>query len=715
MLNDARKSTEPEIRISLNLPKPEKLLNEIFAFPNLVELELNAAAGFGEIPESIKQAQKLRAIEFTGLEDVPVRVELPAIFLELPQVEKYHFSRCSMIHWGDRSWRGLSNLRIFYAYVSGTEFPKGLLDLDNIEELHLYASRYPSIPNEISRLQSLRVLSVDDYSLKSKELPRSITQLKNLESVDLRCNEIPNWIGEFPATLKELSLTPGKQSETIDERIFDYTELTYLRLWRVGITQLSPKIGQLTKLTSLTLYGNKLSSLPREMERLQELESLMLDNNQFVQLPAVVAKLPKLKKLTYNSQSAAHTSELSRFQKFLDWLDAQNLAPAQRAFLADVWDRKEFPSLDLPMLARALTSGISPLDSNALQYLTAWQNPLKSGSVLVLGIDTRLKKTEIKEKLKTAGITLGTKIDAKTTHFLIGEKCKTPAEEWLGKSNISLLSEPQLNEYLNQISPDYLVEDAQQAAATNAEGMSQNVVEMLLSMDSQNIGVALGLLKSGGVPDNCKTPLFCVYKLADDATQRSEAGKLLRKAASPTLLDAMKKKVDFLAKRSMSYATINSMMSVFDETEIDMGLFALQYIRSNPRPADVQYFLMTKGYTEHLLTFWRGRIKEGGLSVDISYNLAGIHNIPPQLMELTELRALKIYLYSQEWTMEGVFLPQWEQMVNLDKLEIHLGGKSWTEVPPVLAKLKKLKYLKINASAPVKESLRAMMPDCEIV
>jgi hypothetical protein len=108
------------------------------------------------------------------------------------------------------------------------------------------------IPSEIGDLKVLKALTIAYEHSKFKEIPSSICQLNNLES---------------------LSLSQGK------------------------LKRLPKNIGQLKKLKRLDIRDNKITQLPESICELIELEELFIDGNKIEKLPENIGNLKNLKKL----------------------------------------------------------------------------------------------------------------------------------------------------------------------------------------------------------------------------------------------------------------------------------------------------------------------------------------------------------------------------------------------------------------------------------
>jgi hypothetical protein len=80
------------------------------------------------------------------------------------------------------------------------------------------------------------------------------------------------------------------------------TNVRYLNLSRLDLTQLPPEIGRLTNLHSLYLSYNNLTSLPPEIGQLSNLQLLDLRHNNLTSLPPEIGQLANLEELylSYN-------------------------------------------------------------------------------------------------------------------------------------------------------------------------------------------------------------------------------------------------------------------------------------------------------------------------------------------------------------------------------------------------------------------------------
>jgi len=115
-------------------------------------------------------------------------------------------------------------------------------------------------------------------SEKLTELPESLGQLTQLQSLDLSKNQLtvlPEWLDQL-------------------------TQLQFLDISENQLRIAPESIGSLTQLTSLFMGGNKLTDLPERLIRLTQLRSLLLNENQFGRSLETVTKCFRIVSLLPN-------------------------------------------------------------------------------------------------------------------------------------------------------------------------------------------------------------------------------------------------------------------------------------------------------------------------------------------------------------------------------------------------------------------------------
>jgi hypothetical protein len=159
-------------------------------------------------------------------------------------------------------------------------FPKPLLNLTMIERLDLSFNRLDKLPINISRLEKLTELNLENnYRIES--LPDSIGELKLLRSLDLTMNRLrrlPENIGKLKS-LKELRLDNNKLTH-LPEDLSGLKALEYLSLFYNNLEELPHSVGELEKLKYLTITGNRSIRLPETILDITSLESVNISNYQ---------------------------------------------------------------------------------------------------------------------------------------------------------------------------------------------------------------------------------------------------------------------------------------------------------------------------------------------------------------------------------------------------------------------------------------------------
>ncbi|MDT4953465.1 MAG: hypothetical protein QOJ02_1603 [Acidobacteriota bacterium] len=136
-----------------------------------------------------------------------------------------------------------------------TELPESLSQLTQLQSLVLSRNQLSVLPEWLGQLTQLQFLTVGDNSLRA--LPESLGQLINLQGLLLNLNP--------------LSFLP--------ESLSHLTNLKDIYAGGCQLSSLPQSLGQLTQLRSLEVWGNRLSSMPESLAQLKHLREINLDNN----------------------------------------------------------------------------------------------------------------------------------------------------------------------------------------------------------------------------------------------------------------------------------------------------------------------------------------------------------------------------------------------------------------------------------------------------
>ncbi len=172
----------------------------IITTPNVVlmiteDLE-NAPKQFKRMVELDKQTQidaAKTAVEETSINTNKVQSKIEKqILLDLARHTRMSISQVTIIEPDTLGFQieneVLIGLGLYLAkdliYTPLTVFPESITQLTNLQYLNLNANRIPKLPDSISQLTKLEVLNLEENPLGV--LPESITKLRNLQKLNLR-------------------------------------------------------------------------------------------------------------------------------------------------------------------------------------------------------------------------------------------------------------------------------------------------------------------------------------------------------------------------------------------------------------------------------------------------------------------------------------------------------------------------------------------------
>ncbi len=188
-------------------------------------------------------------------------------------------------------------------------FPPGLGSLVNLEGLEMACmEKLDALPEELGRLGRLREIVIDNGNGCSMNvaLPRSVGRLSGLRVLRL--------YGALDG--REVGVGAGKgKSRPLPDSLADLKNLQELDLGRNGIATLPPQVASLRGLKRLALDYNDIHVLPDFVGELPNLEELSLNANGGVRLPASLAQRKGLKIFMGNNRLAlaAQKQLIARF------------------------------------------------------------------------------------------------------------------------------------------------------------------------------------------------------------------------------------------------------------------------------------------------------------------------------------------------------------------------------------------------------------------
>ncbi|MGH1339096.1 MAG: hypothetical protein ACRBFS_23470 [Aureispira sp.] len=402
-----------------------------------------------------------------------------------------------------------------------------------------YWEKLKEIPHEISLLQQLEQLSV--YKNKSiKKYPKALADLPNLHHLSLRFNHLkhlPEVIGEL-RHLETLNLSNNRFSIACKWELL--THLKGLKVLNLNgalqnLSELPAAIGTIPKLVELHISGNKLHHLSDSLSQLEHLESLYCDANDFDHFPVVLTQLPRLQflqlsakalrdlpnealelqhiqELKFTSKSHKNTPYIFAFERLLKSIKIHNFSKELQLFyLAIIRGDILIEGLSNQELLTVLNCGIPAYTNQALLELDerihegifgpfSWP---KTGDKIVIKGKLKGKVSELKRRLQEINVQTGIKIGPHATHLLLGSM--PGSIDGMTDSSLILLTEQSLVAHLNRLQQPYLL-------STSESSNLEHIRELLHSERSENILLALEILKGGGLPLTLLTELFLVYK-----------------------------------------------------------------------------------------------------------------------------------------------------------------------------------------------------------
>lgn len=618
------------------------------------------------------------------------------------------------------------------------------LDLSNL--------KMKVFPPEIGVFYNLRVLNLNNNHFK--ELPAEIGQLRNLSTLKLNNNDLSQLPKEFTALTKlhRLELN-GNQLIALPANFGALEKLNYLLLRNNLLSALPDDFSKLQQLKTLSIGYNQFETFPESVLQLSQLSSLAMNGNSFAKIPQEIFHLPNLREVT-GLNKLKKISPKAIVAKFKGTYDKTDFPEELYVEFLHIFLARDDKVAALPSirLFDALTIPEETLRKNALEYLFKQpqakfaKKPLTNDSTLTFVGDTSLKKSEVREKLKNHGIGYSPKISKNTTHLVIGHNPQN--YKGANKKKYVYLSEQQLNDFLNEIDTPYLLEQ------DNTQQHSiENLQHMLISTDIANMGVAVEILKGGGVPGELLTELFFTAKVARDKKIRERAKELVKLYGSKSMQKALNHKEKLgsgttaydaekkVYKKLRKYATLSKdiqwgkvayyhylhynhglrfffdyepvgnelrkqvLKSLIQDNQLDFFKAYATYMPSYDAPYAYEYY-QPKPFPSDLLEFTNLT----------SLNISGcyIEEIPQNITQLSRLQILDC---------SGNFISSLpENITQLGQLHtIDISNNEFKEFPVILAQMPQLKKVIFRTNRDkwehfplsIPQEMKKALPDCE--
>ncbi|MFZ9848171.1 MAG: leucine-rich repeat domain-containing protein [Flavobacteriales bacterium] len=165
-------------------------------------------------------------------------------------------------------------------YFSSTQnplqkLPAEIMYWSQLNEMHLFHTALHSLPKEMSSLQALKILQIQNNQKDTFHLGEGCKKLNNLKSVIFYNNNFYS----FP---KEL---------------LSCVQLNEIVITSCKINAVPSEINALTDLQTLVLDSNEIKTIPNEIFDMPSIKYISLKNNQLTSISESFTRLPLLEKL----------------------------------------------------------------------------------------------------------------------------------------------------------------------------------------------------------------------------------------------------------------------------------------------------------------------------------------------------------------------------------------------------------------------------------
>lgn len=684
------------------------LMHRIKELENLTSLTLLDNEAYTEISESVYSLQKLENFRLRGLGVKAISES----FGQLKLLRHIHIENCPIVML-PKSIGNCVNLKSISIEKTNLEsLPDEICNLKNIKSLDIEFSKLVRLPENIGALDKLTKLSIENGKLN--ELPESLEKLQLLETLSLSKNEFI----DFPTVicrligLRDLYLNDNQLS-TLPESFSKLTFLRFLRLDSNSFEQFPEQLCSITQLQYLYLYDNKLADLPQSIVNLDKLTALHIYGNPFPYFPFAIfdwfSKV-KLKDYAFKIDTAVNNNN-----EILDLLKNATFQKSDRQTKVDFFNiytgnpaAKEIP---LNRLLLALNSAATRIADLTLGLLTEnYSRPLKSGDKVFLMGKTALNLETVKEQAAACDIQIQEKLTGDATHLLISARANKIPKSMPEKPDWQWINEGQLTHFFDAVNPSYLVE--------SAETDAQKVSDMIMTLDEDNMSLAVSLVEGGGLPDNLITELFIVYKMSNSEETSKRALQLLKQKAGPELLTVLKnrskinKKPRYYFSDSEQREIREKLIMMTKDSGIDLGKLAYT-VHLNSKIcidlvldyADIELSKLAIARSLRQDEFY------------MSYN-EKVRRFPKAFLGFSQMKKLKLNAYkNSENTIEaGFYIP--EEIYKMESLlELEIAGTVLKTLPiSSLSKIKNLSKLSVWVKKDFDtEALKAALPFCKTI
>ena len=341
LIDKLSENGKPITTLKLNGLKLNKFPNEVLKLKNLQVLDLQDNH-LDTLPNEIEQLENLEELNLRhcSLKKLPENLH-QLRHLRLLDLSYNTYENQLVIDENFNKLSSLKELRIDYLTIRSN--PDCLRNL-KLEVLYVFTETFDDALDfhlSICELTTLKKLDLSGNPFKS--IPREITQLENLEELNLNAslcylNDIPDF--SKLKKLKKLSANGNTHftsnpypNQNLIKSFFKITSLESLSINRFGKEEKNKKvcrealqpehlegISNLKKLKEIDLSFNTLSALPEEFYKLTQLKTINLEYNAFgkAECQKIVKSFPAAKINLLNQKTEEEVIDNPDFKKVSD-------------------------------------------------------------------------------------------------------------------------------------------------------------------------------------------------------------------------------------------------------------------------------------------------------------------------------------------------------------------------------------------------------------
>lgn len=298
----------------------------------------------------------------------------------------------------------------------------------------------------------------------------------------------------------------------------------------------------------------------------------------------------------------------------------------------------------------------------------------------------KVRKTELKKRLKKQGLAYQAKLSEQTTDILIGHRLKKEELHWLleNHQHYNLLTEGMFLEAWAKTEESYLLgEDL-------SEDKIQQLKDLLWHEDLTNVSLALNMLESGGLPKPLMTTVFLLYKFHEDDEIVKKAEKLLKIYGSSNLLLSLRK-----LKKNWWSSEYEKWVAEADLASWE--IYQYEYLKAGLKLSLFQKAMNTSPQKEQIrflqkaMEAWSWGTELEAMQLPADFDLEAHATLVYDCTHLKKLQIQPGYNNRLSSLPKGIHALQ-----QLEELSIDTALK---EFPKELQQLPKLKSLKINMAS----------------